>query len=85
MIIVKITLLLDVNILTSLAYLERSGRKSSVWRYLKPESTISAINSTERYGLENLKSIHDAFSDGFAMTQNDKSSISAPDAIAVYR
>lgn len=73
MLIVKITLLFDINILRH------------YWVYLKPESTISAINSTDKYGLENLKSIHEAFSVGFTMTQNDNNNISAPDAIAVYR
>lgn len=53
--------------------------------YLKPESTISAINSTARYGLENLNNTHDVFSVGFAMTHPDSAIISAPDAIAVYR
>jgi len=49
------------------------------------ESTINAINKTARYGLENLNKVHDAFSDGFAITQIDKITIKTPDAIAVYR
>lgn len=53
--------------------------------YLNPESTINAINNTAKYGLENLNKTHDDFSDGFAITHNDKISIKAPDAIAVYK
>ena len=49
----------------------------------RPESTISAINNTARYGLENLKSTHYDFSVGFATTQALKSIIKTPEAIAV--
>lgn len=43
------------------------------------------MNNTAKYGLENLNKTQDDFSDGFAITQNDNTSIKTPDAIAVYR
>ena len=49
------------------------------------ESTINAINSTAKYGLENLNNVHAAFSIGFIVTQTDNPNISAPDAIAVHK
>ncbi|AJW70000.1 hypothetical protein NADRNF5_0302 [Nitrosopumilus adriaticus] len=53
--------------------------------FYNAESTINAINNTAKYGLENLNSVHEAFSIGLAMTQTDKPIINAPDAIAVHR
>ena len=53
--------------------------------FYKAESTIRAINNTARYGLENLNNVHAAFSIGFAITQVDKATITAPEAIAVHK
>lgn len=53
--------------------------------YYKAESTISAMNNTARYGLENLNNIQDAFSVGFATTHPESITINAPDAIAVHK
>ena len=49
------------------------------------ESTISAMNSTAKYGLENLNSVHAALSIGFTITHIDSATINAPDAIAVHK
>jgi len=46
---------------------------------------MSAINSTARYGLENLNNVHEAFSVGFVMTQADNAIIVAPEAMAVHK
>ena len=51
----------------------------------RAESTINAINNTAKYGLENLNRVHDAFSIGFTITQIDRATINAPDAIAVHK
>ena len=53
--------------------------------FYNAESTISAINNTARYGLENLNNVHAAFSIGFTVTQIDNPTINAPDAIAVHK
>ena len=53
--------------------------------FYNPESTISAINNTAKYGLENLNNVHAAFSIGFIVTQTDNPNINAPDAIAVHK
>lgn len=53
--------------------------------YYRAESTISAINNTARYGLENLNRVHDAFSVGFATTHPERITISIPEAIAVHK
>ena len=51
----------------------------------RAESTIKAMNSTAKYGLENLNNVHAAFSIGFAITQDDNATITAPEAIAVHK
>ena len=53
--------------------------------FYNPESTINAINKTDKYGLENLNNVHAAVSIGFIVTQTDSPSINAPDAIAVHK
>ena len=53
--------------------------------FYSAESTINAINNTAKYGLENLKRVHDARSVGFLITQPLKIIINIPEAIAVYR
>lgn len=53
--------------------------------FYNAESTISAINNTAKYGLENLNNVHEAFSIGLAITQADNAIITIPDAIAVQR
>ncbi len=53
--------------------------------FYNAESTISAINNTAKYGLENLNSVHDAFYIGFAITHADMAIMTAPEAIAVHR
>src|SRR5574341_79191 len=53
--------------------------------YLKPASTMNAMNSAVRYGLENLNKVHDAFSLGFTRSQMDMASIAAPNTPAVTR
>jgi len=49
------------------------------------ESTISAINNTARYGLENLNNAHEDFSLPFETTQADNAIIKAPEAMAVHK
>lgn len=41
------------------------------------------MNNIARYGLENLNSVHDAFSDGFTSSHTLSAIIIAPDTIAV--
>ena len=53
--------------------------------FYNAESTISAINNTAKYGLENLNNVHAAFSMGFTVTQTDSASINPPDATAVHK
>ena len=53
--------------------------------FYNAESTISAINNTAKYGLENLNNVQAAFSIGLTMTHIDHPSIRAPEAIAVHR
>ena len=49
------------------------------------ESTMSAMNRTARYGLENLKRTQDELSEGRATTHAESATMRAPDAIAVQR
>ena len=46
---------------------------------------MNAINSAVRYGLENLKTVHEAFSLGFTNSQMDIAIIAAPNTAAVNR
>ena len=43
------------------------------------------MNSTAKYGLENLNKVQEAFSVGFLITHALKTIIRIPEAIAVYK
>jgi hypothetical protein len=46
---------------------------------------MKAIKSAVRYGLENLKTVHDAFSLGLVRSQTDRAIMTAPKTLAVAR
>ena len=46
---------------------------------------MNAINSAVRYGLVNLKTVHDALSVGLTSSHADSASITAPNTPAVIK
>ena len=53
--------------------------------YLKKASTMKAMNSAVKYGLENLNTVHEAFSLGLISNQMENAIMTAPKTLAVTK
>ena len=53
--------------------------------YLKKASTMKAMNSAVKSGLENLKTVHEAFSLGLISNQMENAIMTAPKTLAVTK